>query len=234
MPDSLPRTFTGWEIEALDRESDLDRSDEANGKLYGKYIQWNLTNYDRGNGNRIVAGWTVFSGEDITGRLVFSGVDRDVFCNTYPDIPIVNIRVKTGLTQNQGGLKGLIELQPDEFGPSTTYKIGLSIRAKVIPGTRIDEGNCLDIKPTESLTPCVLVIKTNAIKDGLGNNVGLGIAFAPEISGYIDTEFDVSLDVSTDAIDFNSLYPGQAVQVWFALAGRQMTLERVTLSKIEF
>lgn len=229
MADSLPRVFTGWEIEALDRASELDRSNEANGKLQGKYIQWDLTNYDYDNDNRQVVGWTVFSGEDSAGRLVFTGVDHSTFCQASIRIPFgKTVKIPNPRINNQGKLSGLIELQPDEFGPSTTYKIGLSIRAKVIPGKRhVAERNC-DESLLESFTPCVISIKTNT------TNAGLALAADREIKGGHDSEFDIKLDVSTDSIDFNSLYPGQAVQLWFSLLGRRMTLEKVTLSKKEF
>jgi hypothetical protein len=229
MPDSLPRTFSGWEVEALDRESDLDRSNEANGKFQGKYIQWDLTN-DDDKRSLFGNGWTVFSGEDSTGRLVFSGVSRIVSCQRRIKLPFGGrsfVR-SSHVFNSQSKLSGLIELQPDEFGPSINYKVGLSIRAKVIPGRwHYDNVDC-DVSLRESFTPCVISIKTNT------TNTELGFAADREIKGLYDNEFDISLDLITDTIDFNSLYPGQAVQIRFTLLGKQMTLEKVTLSKLEF
>ncbi|MBW4581973.1 MAG: hypothetical protein KME42_20600 [Tildeniella nuda ZEHNDER 1965/U140] len=230
MADSLPRTFTGWEIEALDRANELDRSNEANGKLQGKYIQWDLTNYDYDNDNRQVVGWTVFSGEDSAGRLVFTGVDHSTSCETSRRIPFPFggtkiVKIPEPRINNQCKLTGLIELQPDEFGPSATYKIELSIRAKVIPGKRHVAGRDCNESLLESFTPCVIQVSTST---------RLAFAAARDIEGGHDDEFDIKLDASTDAIDFNSLYPGQAVKVFFGLLGRRMTLEKVTLSKKEF
>lgn len=221
MADSLPRTFTGWEIELLDRASDLDRSNEASGELRGKYIRWDLRN--NGPKNQPIVGWTVFSGEDSAGRLIFSGVDRPLLCKRR--ISGIGISIPGFKTENRSRLFGFIELEPAEFAPSTKYKIGLSIRAKITPGKyyNMEEGRPCDEGLVQGYVPCVITLPAPN-----------GAVFSRKIEGLFDSDLDISLDASTDAVNFNSLHSGQIVQVAFALLGKRIAIERITLTKTEF
>jgi hypothetical protein len=222
MADSFPITFTGREIELLDRASDLDRSNEASGELRGKYIRWDLTN--NGPKNQPIVGWTVFSGEDSAGRLIFSGVDRPLLCTRR--IPGFGISIPGGFkTENRSRLFGFIELEPAQFAPSTKYKIGLSIRAKITPGKyyNMEEGRRCDEGLVQRYIPCVITLPDPN-----------GAVFSRQIDGLFDSDLDISLDATTDAVDFNSLHSGQIVKVAFALLGKRIAIEKITLTKTEF
>ncbi|MBW4581975.1 MAG: hypothetical protein KME42_20610 [Tildeniella nuda ZEHNDER 1965/U140] len=236
MTNSLPNTFTGWELKIREKENEIDRSNAAIGKLQGKFITWDTTNAEMIDDeyHRIV-GKSILQGEDSTGSLIFSSIQYQLSCLRQQRgpfrIPLPPRPDKFREPSNRGRVRGLVKLPPEQFAIGTKYKLRLEVRAKIIPGVSYAPAlpwvDCDDIFRIPSYTPCAVVIQT-------GTGTKLGAKFYDQIAIPDNSEVSIRLDAVTDAIDFSSQYPGETIQLWFSMAGERMIVDEVTLTKMEF
>lgn len=224
MTDSLPTTFSGWEIEIRERLTDLDSPFSR--YVQGKYIRFHpRINLDGDKiGGLYFVRSTSLSGEDDKGRLVFLGEDTETYCKKV----VAGEEVTVAVTNNRGSVDGRIELSWNQFGPSTKYKIGLTIYATITPGVAHYTGRDCTNSSISRFTPCYIDFTTD---DGTSLDV---TTYAPEIDGNPNSEFPIILDANTDIIDFHSEYPGKSIQCDFKLFGKRIVLDKVILSKKEF
>jgi hypothetical protein len=228
--------FSGFDIAALDRVGDLDRSGESSGRLQGKHITWITSTADHfEDENHGPVGKTVLSGEDSAGGLIFSGVEYFPPClgkrRPAPLLPPIPIEPrKFDRANNRGRLIGIKEISPDDFGPSRRYRLGLRVRAKFIPG--------LSHRPVQSFIPCdnirehwdyhpaITLIETS---DG----TRLAFDLYSSISSH-KSEFIMNLQAITDVIDINSRFPNQSIKLWFSIAGKTINMNEITITKTVF
>jgi hypothetical protein len=230
MPNLLPVTFSGWEIEIIENLSELDRQKEAEGILQGKNITWDISNTIKYNDNHLVVGKSRLVGEDDSGRLVFAGIPYQLACTSFNNMFGVKIPRRDTFPElsTRGCVRGLIELLPDQFAAGTKYKLRLEVRTKVIPGQSFNSlPLCEDIREIPVCIPLTIVIKTDA--DNL-----LKMESYDTITSSFDSEVSLKLEVTTDIIDFSTQYPGQKIQLLFSMAGKLITVGKIILSKIEY
>jgi hypothetical protein len=229
MADILPVTISGWEIEIQERPSELIHT--ANDEIQG-LIKWKLDK-SRGFSDKPESD-TVLMGEDEAGRLIFLAQDVPSSCTER-----ISPRSITSWVNNRGGVKGSIELPANQFGPSTKYKIGLTVVAKASAGIFRSYNGASDLSPPEckffnqSERHVFYSIKIYIINSDTFEFTSLAGTHGPsiDISHAPDEEFDIRAIVETDAIDFNALHPGQSVICNFELWGKLIAVEKVVLTK---
>ncbi len=236
MSSSLPITFSGWELEVQGTVSELGTVVELDSptasveKLQGKYIEWTL---DR-NANTTPFVQTNLAGVDELGRLVFLGDPWERNCHNFPPgipvPPILPPEMRSVVVEtwrnDRGSVIGVIKLEASQFGPSTKYKIGLTVHAKTTRGVlrhqspNVGGWACTSFSHID-YTPCrVWIMGTSAE--------------SPQMGDHPDQGFNIRLTVETDAIDFNREHPGQTIECGFFLAGKRIVIERIILSKKVF
>ncbi len=232
MADVLPVTISGWKLEIQERPSELIRT--ADDEIQG-LIKWKLEKRRGFRGEQLSN--TLLMGEDEAGRLIFLAQDVSSSC-TERKSP----RLVTSWVNNRGGIEGLIELPANQFGPSTNYKIGLTVIAKASPGILSMDFGVSDLSPPEcsffeheKYRMFIVNIFT------MNSDTFESASFVNAVGEHIDNahtspdqERDIRISVETDAIDFNALYPGQAVTCRFELWGKLIAVEKVILSKKQF
>ena len=214
--------FEGFDVQIRDRVSELDRSNEASGIIQGTIIRWEMVN---GRFGESIAK-TAFVGEDEEGRLVFSGIDVTNFC--FIPTGLLS-RTLIPRVMNQGCVRGSIILGSDEFGPEIKYKIAVNVRARVVAPIIYPTRRDCSSRP-EFSTPCSIHIGTNSIH--------LLTILSPTIPNHSDSSSnsvaDINLTAETDAIEFNSKFPGGWLTVELLLVGKQISIDKVVLSKKVF
>jgi hypothetical protein len=236
MADVLPVTISGWELEIQEKLSELIRT--ADDELQG-LIKWKL-NKSRGFSDKPESD-TVLMGEDEAGRLIF--LAQDVPSSCIERTPGISSHFAIiSWVNNRGGVQGSIELPANQFGPSTKYKIGLTVVAKASAGIIRSYNGASDLSPPECKFfnqyehHVFYSIKIYIINSDTFEFTGLAGKYGPsiDISHEPDREHDILEIVETDAIDFNALHPGQLIVCDFELWGKRITVEKVILTKKQF
>ncbi|MBD1850973.1 hypothetical protein H6F87_13260 [Cyanobacteria bacterium FACHB-502] len=232
MANILPEKIDGWEIEIREEVSKIDRSKEADGEIQG-YIKWKLLQHYSPGLEKISK--TVLTGEDEAGRLLFSAVDTPSSCTER-----ISPRRLSSWVNNRSLVEGTIEIPATQFGPSTKYRIVLTVHAKISPGILRTGWAAVDVSPSECkffeylawvpYNVSMFTHKPGEFFDETGYADDQG---APRANAHLapDEVYDIRFTVETDAIDFNALHPGSSVFCIFELNGKRIAIEKVVLTK---
>lgn len=216
MPELINLPFDGRDIVIKESIADLDRTNETNGIINGKFVLWDIG--QRRYPFRLV-------GED-SGNLVFE---------TNPEI-VRDSHLSDSKTKEVSYLNGTLDLDTNHFSPGIQYSIGVKLLAKVIPGIIWTVSHKVDtwiVPPRETwewegggeqtLSEIFIYCQSQRYVKSV---------FGSKASGY--SEYDAYLEASTDQIAFADVYSGEKIVVFFRLKGKKIVFDKVILSIKEY